>query len=84
MILETQDLATLPDLNETIILEYLKARYKHDSIYTYIGDILYAIEVDLIIDIINYFIFFNPKIGNQSFQDSANLQRASKWIFQIS
>jgi myosin heavy subunit len=44
MILETHDLATLPDLNETIILEYLKARYKHDNIYTYIGDILLAIN----------------------------------------
>lgn len=33
MILETHDLATLPDLNETIILEYLKARYKYDIIY---------------------------------------------------
>jgi myosin heavy subunit len=30
---ETHDLATLPDLNEIIILEYLKARYKYDSIY---------------------------------------------------
>lgn len=44
MVIETHDLAALPDLNETIILEYLKVRYKHDSIYTYIGDILLAIN----------------------------------------
>lgn len=33
MELETHDLATLPDLNEEILLEYLKARYKYDMIY---------------------------------------------------
>ena len=33
MELETHDLATLPDLNEEILLNYLKARYKYDIIY---------------------------------------------------
>lgn len=33
MELDNHDLATLPDLNEEIILEYLKVRYKNDIIY---------------------------------------------------
>lgn len=33
MELENHDLATLPDLNEEIILEYLKVRYENDIIY---------------------------------------------------
>jgi myosin heavy subunit len=41
---ETNDLATLVDLNEEIILDHLKKRYKQDVIYTYLGDILLAIN----------------------------------------
>ena len=33
MEVETNDLATLVDLNEDIILEHLKVRYKHNIIY---------------------------------------------------
>ena len=33
MKLETSDLATLPDLNEEILLEYVKTRYTYDIIY---------------------------------------------------
>ncbi|RNA16818.1 myosin-IIIb-like isoform X1 [Brachionus plicatilis] len=44
MELVTHDLASLPDLNEEIILNFLKVRYTADIIYTYIGDILLAIN----------------------------------------
>ena len=33
MEIDIHDLATLPDLNEEIMLEHLKARYKRDIIY---------------------------------------------------
>lgn len=33
MELDNHDLATLPDLNEEIILDYLKIRYENDIIY---------------------------------------------------
>lgn len=42
--LDTHDLANLTDLNEEIILDYLRVRYKNDVIYTYLGDILLAIN----------------------------------------
>ncbi|XP_033640146.1 myosin-IIIb-like isoform X1 [Asterias rubens] len=38
------DLATLEALDEAAILSELKKRYAHDAIYTYIGDILIAIN----------------------------------------
>ena len=38
------DLAALEVLTETIIVESLGRRYLHDKIYTYIGDILVAIN----------------------------------------
>ncbi|KAJ7365816.1 hypothetical protein OS493_002537 [Desmophyllum pertusum] len=38
------DLATLSELNEEIILQELQARYKQDVIYTYVGDILIALN----------------------------------------
>lgn len=40
----TDDLATLPDLDDTILLEELHHRYRRDLIYTYIGDILVSIN----------------------------------------
>jgi len=38
------DLATLSELNEEIILQELQARYHKDIIYTYVGDILIALN----------------------------------------
>jgi len=38
------DLATLSELNEDIILQELQARYHKDVIYTYVGDILIALN----------------------------------------
>ncbi|XP_064596835.1 myosin-IIIa-like [Liolophura sinensis] len=38
------DLATLSDLDENILLEELRARYGKDIIYTYVGDILIALN----------------------------------------
>nr|XP_058963310.1 myosin-IIIb-like [Pocillopora verrucosa] len=40
----TDDLATLSELNEEIILHELRARYSQDVIYTYVGDILIALN----------------------------------------
>ncbi|XP_057303582.1 myosin-IIIb-like isoform X2 [Hydractinia symbiolongicarpus] len=42
--LEVDDLATLPRLTEDTILTYLSERYMADQIYTYIGEILIAIN----------------------------------------
>ncbi|XP_067931829.1 unconventional myosin-Ia-like isoform X2 [Watersipora subatra] len=41
---ETDNLAELSKLDEDIILEELKARYKKNHIYTYVGDILISIN----------------------------------------
>ncbi|XP_038076391.1 myosin-IIIb-like isoform X2 [Patiria miniata] len=41
---QTNDLATLGNLDEKILLGELKYRYNHDKIYTYVGDILVAIN----------------------------------------
>ncbi|XP_065915839.1 myosin-IIIb-like [Dysidea avara] len=41
---KTEDLASLTNLNEAILLNKLKARYDEDDIYTYVGDILVAID----------------------------------------
>ncbi|XP_072353285.1 myosin-IIIb [Scyliorhinus torazame] len=39
-----EDLATLSELNESALLDVLRTRFRHDHIYTYIGDILIAIN----------------------------------------
>ncbi|XP_069780300.1 myosin-IIIa isoform X2 [Narcine bancroftii] len=39
-----EDLATLSQMDETILLEVLSRRFQRDQIYTYIGDILVAIN----------------------------------------
>ncbi|XP_062383882.1 myosin-IIIb [Sardina pilchardus] len=39
-----EDLATLSELNEKSLLESLSQRFKQDKIYTYIGDILLAVN----------------------------------------
>ncbi|RUS80244.1 hypothetical protein EGW08_012009, partial [Elysia chlorotica] len=41
---EVQDLASLAKLDETILLEEIKERYAQDRIYTYVGDILIAVN----------------------------------------
>ncbi|XP_033115293.1 myosin-IIIb-like [Anneissia japonica] len=41
---KVDDLATLPNLDEKILLEELKCRYDQDKIYTYVGDILVAVN----------------------------------------
>ena len=42
--LMVDDLATLSSLNEDIILSHLLERYLGQQIYTYIGDILIAVN----------------------------------------
>ena len=42
--IDKEDLAALEVLTEDTIMETLKRRYLHDKIYTYIGDILVAIN----------------------------------------
>ncbi|XP_067935086.1 unconventional myosin-IXb-like isoform X2 [Watersipora subatra] len=49
------DLCSLPDLNETTLLENLKKRFYEDTIYTYVGTILIAINP------FKFFRIYNPK-----------------------
>ena len=39
-----EDLASLPELNEAILLDELRMRYKQNNIYTYVGDILVSVN----------------------------------------
>ncbi|BFZ01812.1 hypothetical protein BsWGS_04851 [Bradybaena similaris] len=48
---DVEDLATLAKLDETILLEEIKERYLHNKIYTYVGDILIAVNPFKDIDI---------------------------------
>eukprot|EP00729_Bicosta_minor_P015755 gene15755-20750_t len=41
---QTDDLATLATLDDKILLNELKVRYKSNNIYSYVGDILVAIN----------------------------------------
>ncbi|XP_078794393.1 myosin-IIIa isoform X8 [Oryzias latipes] len=41
---EVEDLATLEALDENIVTEQLQSRYSRDQIYTYVGDILIAVN----------------------------------------
>ena len=41
---KVEDLASLPELNEAILLEELRMRYKQNNIYTYVGDILVSVN----------------------------------------
>ncbi|EGD79135.1 hypothetical protein PTSG_09865 [Salpingoeca rosetta] len=41
---EVDDLASLPDLNQEVLLRELKVRYERDTIYSYVGDILVAVN----------------------------------------
>ncbi len=42
--MQTDDLASLANLDETVLLEELRVRYDEDKIYTYVGDILVAVN----------------------------------------
>jgi myosin heavy subunit len=50
------DLATLPELTESMLLEEIQARYQKGIIYTYIGDILLAVNPYKKLDI------FSPEV----------------------
>ncbi|XP_071844777.1 myosin-IIIb-like isoform X2 [Apostichopus japonicus] len=50
---DTDDLATLSNLEEKSLLEELKARYGKNKIYTYIGDILVAVNPYKDLDLYN-------------------------------
>jgi myosin heavy subunit len=41
---EVDDLASLARLDEKALLEELRTRYNRDAIYTYVGDILVAVN----------------------------------------
>ena len=41
---QVEDLASLPELNEGILLEELRTRYRQNHIYTYVGDILVSVN----------------------------------------
>ena len=41
---QVEDLASLPELDEGILLEELRTRYKQNNIYTYVGDILVSVN----------------------------------------
>ncbi|CAH3188478.1 unnamed protein product [Porites evermanni] len=62
------DLATLSELNEKIILEELQARYSKDVIYTYVGDILIAVNPFKQLDIYHKNIAAKYKMTQKSFQ----------------
>lgn len=49
------DLCSLPDLNETTLLDNLKQRFYEKRIYTYVGTILIAINP------FTYYPIYNPK-----------------------
>ncbi|XP_065577128.1 unconventional myosin-IXb-like isoform X4 [Artemia franciscana] len=52
---EYPDLCQLPDLNETTLLENLKARFNAGHIYTYVGSILIAVNP------FKFYPIYNPK-----------------------
>ena len=41
---KVEDLASLPELNEEILLKELQTRYNQNNIYTYVGDILVSVN----------------------------------------
>ena len=54
-LVEYPDLCNLPDLNETTLLDNLKHRFDNETIYTYIGSILIAVNP------FKYYPIYNPK-----------------------
>eukprot|EP00056_Hartaetosiga_gracilis_P013687 m.229278 g.229278 ORF g.229278 m.229278 type:complete len:511 (+) comp13882_c0_seq4:119-1651(+) len=57
---ETENLTTLENLNEDTLLKELQARYNHNVIYTYVGEILVAVNPFQMIDGL-----YSPKMSLQ-------------------
>jgi myosin heavy subunit len=68
MKLETNDLATLPDLNEETLLEYLKTRYTYDIIYVILPFVLIFFTINVLYDKKkNYLdVYWRHSFSNQS------------------
>ena len=58
----SDDLATLSNMSEDIVLEELRQRYSKDQIYTYVGDILIAINPFKLLP------YYSPKVSREYFQ----------------
>ena len=58
----SDDLATLSNMSENIVLEELRQRYAKDQIYTYVGDILIAINPFKLLP------YYSPKVSREYFQ----------------
>ena len=58
----SDDLATLSNMSENIVLEELRQRYSKDQIYTYVGDILIAINPFKLLP------YYSPKVSREYFQ----------------
>lgn len=70
------DLCALPDLNEKTLLENLKKRFYADTIYTYVGTILIAINP------FKFFPIYNPKYVTM-YQDVHRMGELPPHIFAI-
>lgn len=70
------DLCSLPDLNEKTLLENLKKRFFDESIYTYVGTILIAINP------FKFFPIYNPKYVAM-YQDVHRMAELPPHIFAI-
>ena len=57
----SDDLATLSNMSEDIVLEELRQRYSKDQIYTYVGDILIAINPFKLLP------YYSPKVSREYF-----------------
>ncbi|KAI6649456.1 Unconventional myosin-XVI [Oopsacas minuta] len=57
----SDDLATLSNMSEDIVLEELRQRYTKDQIYTYVGDILIAINPFKLLP------YYTPKVSKEYF-----------------
>ena len=58
----SDDLATLSNMSEDIVLEELRQRYAKDQVYTYVGDILIAINPFKLLP------YYSPKVSREYFQ----------------
>ena len=58
----SDDLATLSNMTEDIVLEELRQRYAKDQVYTYVGDILIAINP------FKRLPYYSPKVSREYFQ----------------
>jgi len=71
------DLCSLPDLNETTLLENLRQRFYTDAIYTYVGTILIAINP------FKFFPIYNPKYVAMYQETGARFGELPPHIFAI-